>query len=95
MYGSTFQLLKSDRHRTVCFIRSASETSKKHFFQELREREHLMFEITGVEGICIYANRSQWPGLDERSRGICTEEAGVVGFFVKDSGTVVPRLRTW
>ena len=95
MDASTFQLLKSARHRTVCFIRSASEQSKKHFFQKLRDSEHLMFERTGVEGICLYANRAQWPGLDERNSGMCTEEAGVVGFFVKDSGTIVPRLRTW
>ncbi|WHZ30250.1 MAG: hypothetical protein OJF51_005053 [Nitrospira sp.] len=56
------------------FFRSASEKSKKHSFRNY-VREHLMFERTGVEEICIYANRSQWPGLDERSRGICTEEA--------------------
>ncbi len=85
MDASTFQSLKSDRHITAWFVRSASEQSKKHFFQKLPESEHLMFEITGVEGICLYADRSQWPGLDERNRGMCTEEAGC---FVPPSGAL-------
>jgi len=77
MDDSAFQLLKSDRHRTACFICSADEKSKKHS-SENEVSEHLMFEVTAVEGICLYANTSQWLGLAERTRGICIFDLGKV-----------------
>lgn len=86
MFRHTFSNLKVYRssHKNRCpsipvtelkssqsslFMCSASE-NQETFLQKIAESEHLMFEITGVEEMCIYANRSQWLGLTGRNKGI-------------------------